>query len=224
MQSVPISSPGVTAEHSVPPSKFEELNEPMPRSGSLSALQEVINVGLLWADLDPTPRMIVDLGLKIVWQNRPAAALLAQQTDLIQRQGTLVATAADHDDMLRDAIGAAAAELSHLVLPCSDGSHILFRLRRLSKEGDRPLAGLIFYSCATSVDPQFADLRAAFSLTNGEQEVMLMLHRGLTAEKIASALRLSIETIRSHIRSAYQKLGVSSREEMFRKLHPYRLA
>jgi DNA-binding NarL/FixJ family response regulator len=221
---VPALLPDVSAENSVPSSRFDGLQEPKPASGSPSTLQEMVNVGLLWVDLDPTPRMVIDLGLKIMWQSQPAAAFLAQQTDLIQRQGMLVATASDHDDMLRDAVNAAEVKLSHLVLPSSDGSHILFRLRRLSKEGDRPLVGLIFYSCASNFDPQFADLRAAFSLTNGEQEVMLMLHRGLTAEKIAGALKLSIETIRSHIRSAYLKLGVSSREEVFRKLHPYRLA
>ena len=38
-----------------------------------------------------------------------------------------------------------------------------------------------------------------------------------------SALLITLDTVRSHIRSIYGKMGVTSREALFFKLRPYRL-
>ena len=198
---------------------------PPSEIGLLAAagLQDVFAAGLKWADLDPAPRMIVDMALNIVWQNRPASEFIADHADLVQRSSVLAAVSAEHDEQLRRVIRRATRDLGHALLPTSDDSHIIVRFRRLNEDDAPPLVGLILYDCADRGDPEFADLRVAFALTNAERDVILKLHLGMTAEKIAAACGISIETVRSHIRSAYLKLGVSSREEMFRKLHPYRL-
>lgn len=50
------------------------------------------------------------------------------------------------------------------------------------------------------------------SLTSREREVLDLIARGLTNHEIAEATSLSINSIKSFIRSAYRKIGVEKRE------------
>lgn len=52
-----------------------------------------------------------------------------------------------------------------------------------------------------------------FSLTPRELEVLLALKKGLTSEEIAHELRLSLSTVKTHLRNIYQKLNVRNRVE-----------
>jgi DNA-binding NarL/FixJ family response regulator len=51
-------------------------------------------------------------------------------------------------------------------------------------------------------------------LTQREAEVLPMLQQGSSNAQIALALHVGIETVRSHARNIYRKLGVSSRSEL----------
>jgi DNA-binding NarL/FixJ family response regulator len=51
-------------------------------------------------------------------------------------------------------------------------------------------------------------------LTRREGEVLPLLQLGRSNAEIAAALQVSIETIRTHARNIYRKLGVSSRREL----------
>ncbi len=51
-------------------------------------------------------------------------------------------------------------------------------------------------------------------LTAREAEVLPMLQRGSTNAQIAVALQVGIETVRTHARNIYRKLGVASRREL----------
>ena len=51
-------------------------------------------------------------------------------------------------------------------------------------------------------------------LTRREAEVLVMLREGLPNAQIAAALFVSVETVRTHARNIYRKLGVSSRREL----------
>jgi DNA-binding NarL/FixJ family response regulator len=54
-------------------------------------------------------------------------------------------------------------------------------------------------------------------LTAREAEVLELLQDGYTNSEIAEALAIGIETVRTHARSIYRKLGVPSRQELARK-------
>ena len=54
------------------------------------------------------------------------------------------------------------------------------------------------------------------SLTTREGEVLELLQDGRTNSQIAEALEIGIETVRTHARSIYRKLGVPSRRELAR--------
>jgi DNA-binding NarL/FixJ family response regulator len=54
-------------------------------------------------------------------------------------------------------------------------------------------------------------------LTAREAEVLELLQDGCTNSEIAEALTIGIETVRTHARSIYRKLGVPSRRELARR-------
>jgi LuxR family transcriptional regulator, maltose regulon positive regulatory protein len=55
--------------------------------------------------------------------------------------------------------------------------------------------------------------RPSVPLTSSEQAVLCFLPSHMTNEEISQALFLSINTVKTHLRSAYRKLGVGSRRE-----------
>jgi DNA-binding CsgD family transcriptional regulator len=55
-------------------------------------------------------------------------------------------------------------------------------------------------------------------LTPREREVVQLLLAGLTNEEIAAELFLSTQTVETHLRNIYRKLGVCSFRELLRKL------
>jgi len=54
-------------------------------------------------------------------------------------------------------------------------------------------------------------------LTAREAEVLELLQDGYTNSEIAEALSIGVETVRTHARSIYRKLGVPSRRELARR-------
>ncbi|MCF8473978.1 MAG: response regulator transcription factor [Emcibacter sp.] len=54
---------------------------------------------------------------------------------------------------------------------------------------------------------------AESNLTTREQEVLALIGRGMRNVDVADALKLAETTVASHIKSIYQKLGISSRAE-----------
>jgi DNA-binding NarL/FixJ family response regulator len=57
-------------------------------------------------------------------------------------------------------------------------------------------------------------------LTRREAEVLPLLQQGRSNAQIALALQVGVETVRSHARNIYRKLGVSSRRELVPPLAP----
>jgi DNA-binding NarL/FixJ family response regulator len=54
-------------------------------------------------------------------------------------------------------------------------------------------------------------------LTTRESEVLELLQDGHTNSEIAETLSIGVETVRTHARSIYRKLGVPSRRELARR-------
>ena len=94
---------------------------------------------------------------------------------------------------------------------------------------DSPAAGFAARVCEHLVCRPLAKLPAAASgdyetpaLTTSELAVLRLLSSHLTNQEIADALYLSVNTVKTHLRSVYHKLGVASRREAVdrgRRLH-----
>jgi DNA-binding NarL/FixJ family response regulator len=63
-----------------------------------------------------------------------------------------------------------------------------------------------------NLDGAIADGRL---LTRRESEVLPLLQEGQSNAQIALVLRVGVETVRTHVRNIYRKLGVSSRRAIF---------
>lgn len=57
-----------------------------------------------------------------------------------------------------------------------------------------------------------------FNLTNRETEILLLLNNGLTQKAIADQLFISITTAKKHTQNLYEKIGVTSRIDMIKKI------
>jgi DNA-binding CsgD family transcriptional regulator len=51
------------------------------------------------------------------------------------------------------------------------------------------------------------------ALSRREAQVMLLVCQGLTNQEVSERLFLSMNTVKSHLRSAYRKMGVTSRPQ-----------
>jgi DNA-binding NarL/FixJ family response regulator len=70
---------------------------------------------------------------------------------------------------------------------------------------------------AVAAEPRYA--QGPELLTAREAEVLELLHAARTNAEIAATLQVSVETVRTHARHLYRKLGVRSRREL-RAEHP----
>jgi DNA-binding NarL/FixJ family response regulator len=85
--------------------------------------------------------------------------------------------------------------------------------------GGSPMSRQIARMVAASfkrTEPQFPELQ---KLTKQEQEVLKGLDKGLAYKEIAALYFVSEHTVRSQVRSIYQKLEVHTRTEALNKLH-----
>ena len=57
------------------------------------------------------------------------------------------------------------------------------------------------------------DLRTAAGLSQRESEIVALIAQGLSNAEVASRAYLSINSVKTHIRSAYRKMGVASRTQ-----------
>lgn len=62
------------------------------------------------------------------------------------------------------------------------------------------------------------EAKASYGLTPREYEVMLLLYEGLTAPQIQTRLVISLNTVNSHMKRIYKKLGVHNRVELYNKI------
>jgi DNA-binding CsgD family transcriptional regulator len=71
-------------------------------------------------------------------------------------------------------------------------------------------------SAASGGGPESAAVEGAELLTPREAEVLELLLAGRTNAQIAHQLSIGIETVRTHARNIYRKLGIGSRRELVR--------
>lgn len=89
-----------------------------------------------------------------------------------------------------------ARDVINAIHLASRGMHVLPRSASLAGDGER------------------LDIGGADLLTPREADVLELLQEGRTNAQIAHALSIGVETVRTHARNIYRKLGVASRREL----------
>ncbi|MEH6665383.1 MAG: helix-turn-helix transcriptional regulator [Brevundimonas sp.] len=90
-------------------------------------------------------------------------------------------------------------------------------------DDEEPLVALTFQPADPTERYVWADFAPYFDLTRSEAAIARRLVGGQTPSDAAEALGLSIETVRTHIRRIYNKLGISSREQLFSVIASFRV-
>jgi DNA-binding NarL/FixJ family response regulator len=124
----------------------------------------------------------------------------------------LMLTVFEHSDWIFDSLKAGA---SGYVLKRAPRQELVDAIR-LVYEGGAPMS----CSVARKVVQFFSQRPAAeelSQLSDREHTVLTKLSEGLSYDEIGNALAISINTVRKHIRSIYEKLEVSSRTEAVAK-------
>ena len=176
-----------------------------------------------WLRRLPWAVLVVDANLHCLWAN-PAARTMADQGRITLTDGRLTIGDTATTDSLRAFVAGMDRLPETWVTKTNQGDHLVVR-GDIVDPLDLPTAvALVIKSTAeTRRHSVWADLRHALGLTRSEALIVTRLVDGDSADDIAVHLGVSVDTVRSHIRRAYIKLDVGTREQLFAKVSPFRI-
>ncbi len=174
-----------------------------------------------WCEHSPTPAAVVDRDCQLIWTNQAGDRLLSEGSHIRAFQGRVGCADGLQDPEFRTFV-------RNLTEPgvwaCrGDDDHMLVRGDLTSPPGLPEAVGLSFFPAHPRAEYIWADFRKLFGLTVAEAALVRRLVDGDRVETLAETLGLSVETVRTHIRRSYAKLGVGSREELFSVVSPFRI-
>ena len=179
---------------------------------------------LHWLQRESTARLLVDRKLRILWANNAAASALDAGEGMRNRAGVLTTGDKAGDAELRGLVGQATSTLSSWTVPCEQAGedHLVLFIQKVT-ETEPAAYGISFHKTGNCFRAAYAPLERIFELTPVEHRTLLDLLDGHDAIAIARLRNVSVETVRSHIRSIYLKLDVRTREGLFHKLRAYQV-
>lgn len=177
-----------------------------------------------WVTKETKARLIVDRTMRLLWANAAAHEMLLHGAHITLGDEGVVVRRDELRLMIEQAMRGRADE-SLFVIEHSDdiGSDLLVRFERLREDGGKACFGLQLIRHAPTPGGWSELLASHFQLTPKQAQVLMRMISGESSEDIARALRISVETVRTHVRDVYGKLRVSSREELFVRVRPFYL-
>lgn len=176
-------------------------------------------------DRYPHAFLLTDAECRVLYANAAARELAGRGDGLTLEDGKITAVTALSAAALRQAIQAIAespnAPLRRLDVERSFGE-TLYRLLLLPVPNAgalplgvaRPAVALLIVDSESGPGPDPAVLRELFSLTAAEARIAEQLVLGRSAEEIAGAAGISLETVRTHIRRILSKTGTTRQAEL----------
>jgi DNA-binding CsgD family transcriptional regulator len=168
---------------------------------------------LAWLDADPRPRLLATAQGQVIWMSAAAAALplggFPFSSDGAEESGEERRL----DPRLLAEVDPATGQLRCATRKPEFGRQPWMVWARPLPGPGGPVLALILR--ARRERPDLAVLAEVAHLTRAEIRVVEMMMGGTETAAIADALRISLETLRTHVKHAYRKLGVTTRGELF---------
>ncbi|MDY6922357.1 MAG: helix-turn-helix transcriptional regulator [Pseudomonadota bacterium] len=158
--------------------------------------------------------------LEIVHMNPSARQMFESGGGVTSVAGRLALGGKQPTERFRDFVaGLGVGPSAYAVNGGADNEHVVLRVERV------PDAGLVAIEIfpTTARDTLWADTGAIFGLTNAEERLLKKLVGGANAEELAGILGISIETVRTHVKRSYAKIGVANREQLFATMASFQL-
>ncbi|BBM69203.1 LuxR C-terminal-related transcriptional regulator [Rhodothermus marinus] len=149
--------------------------------------------------------VLVDIGLP----DGSGLELIRSLREVLPRTEFLVLTVFDDDRHILEAILAGAS--GYLVK--RDLPELLLKAIRTVRQGASWMSAGIARRVLELFREELAPANALRTLTSREQEILQLLSEGFSNAEIAERLKISAETVRTHIRHIYRKLQVHNRTE-----------
>lgn len=186
---------------------------PQPITGDVSPWAE------RWFELYPQACLLVTRRLAVVGVNPAAQAMIDADPDLFLRDGRFGARDRKAQATLEEALRTAEVGEPIRRALFTAGGILVARFLALGETPDAPVA--LTLRATEQNDLACADLAEPFGLTHAEQRIVERLLRGCSSQDIADAMGKSVLTVRTHIKRAYIKLSVATREQLFARLLPF---
>ena len=189
---------------------------PDARDAALSAALEFL-------DMNSEPRLFARRNGAFLWNNKAAGLLFRQARWLVRMGDEIFVPKSAHREALKDLVNFASCDrASYRVLrDDNDGCLLVGALALDGGEGAEEVVLLTLTDIENPPAEQLVALNEAFGLTPKETWILQRLCDGLNVDEIAPQAKISLETVRSHIRNIYRKLGVSGREALFHRARPF---
>lgn len=179
----------------------QPIEEAPPTSDSQALIQ--------WVHQERRPRLIVKPDGEVVWTNAEARTLLTSGGPLAVEQGWLRGATQQITDRLQILLNSPSPAAPCWLLE-EDG--VLVWAEHIA----RPVPATVGLTIRHAGEElEVSALATARQLTPAESRIMGMMLSGVEAGRIAEKLEISIETLRTHVKHLYTKLGVNSRGAMF---------
>jgi len=176
------------------------------------------------------PLFIVNPGLRLLDLNRAGEKLLQIDGEILVASGQFGFVDKVRTAQLRACLGNGGSEsrsgASGWSYRRTSGEFVVVHVEWLPSDavdGAGSLVALTFPPYDGTARYVWAEFAHHFDLTRSEAAIVKRLVAGQTPAIIAEELGLSIETVRTHIRRTYNKLGISCREQLFSVIVLFRL-
>jgi DNA-binding CsgD family transcriptional regulator len=168
-----------------------------------------------WFQSLPYSAIVVTTSLAILSANALAETLLAEGDALNRRAGVLSASHKPDQAFLTQLADAQVPTDGVATFRSISGMPlVLATITPLAENrsfAEGRAFGITAWRAKAVHERELPDLRKLFGLTRSEASLVRPLLQARTPQDIATDLNLSVETVRSHLKNAYAKAGVTNR-------------
>lgn len=162
-----------------------------------------------WISQERRARLIVTPSADVLWISTAARALIDAGSPLQIQVGRLTGTTPQISERLRSLLASVDAPAPCWVL---EETEAVIWAQQIESVGPLRI-GLTIRPIKEELE--ITALAEARQLTAAEARIVRMMLGGADTGRIAEALDISVETLRTHVKHVYRKLGVNSRGELF---------